>query len=336
VVRPRPGQPRLLAKGERLPYIGRMRGALARLCLSLLAGGAFAETKKSGAQTMTVDKAFDQIWDVPLRTLDGKPANLAAYKGKTLLVVNVASKCGLTPQYEQLESLQKKYEGKGFTVLGFPCNQFAGQEPGSAEEIREFCSRTYGVTFPIFEKIDVNGKNRHPVYKELTRIDDGSGKAGDIQWNFEKFVIAADGKHVTRFRPQTKPDDPAVVQAIESSLATKPRFKNTIVRFEIGTDDAGKARTFYESLFDWKIAEVPGGLAIDTGGEPSGGITSLGHEPRHYTTFYVQVEDIAASLAKVQALGGKKIVGPIALPTGSFAWFSDPEGSILGLWQPKE
>ena len=112
-------------------------------------------------------------------------------------------------------------------------------------------------------------------------------------------------------------------------------MKNSIVRFEIGCDDPGKTKTFYESLFDWKIAAVPGGLAIDTGAEPSGGITSLGHEPRHYTIFYVQVEDIAAALAKAEALGGKKIVGPIPLPTGAFAWFSDPEGSTIGLWQPK-
>jgi glutathione peroxidase len=198
-----------------------MRKGLAFMCLSLLAGGASAETKNPGAQTVTVDKDFDKIWEVPLKTLDGKPATLAEYKGKTILLVNVASKCGLTPQYEQLEALQKKYEGKGFTVLGFPCNQFAGQEPGSAEEIHEFCSKTYGVTFPMFEKIDVNGQNRHAIYKELTRINDGGGKAGDIQWNFEKFVIASDGKHVTRFRPQTKPDDPAVVQTIETSLTKK-------------------------------------------------------------------------------------------------------------------
>jgi glutathione peroxidase len=198
-----------------------MRNGLVFMCLSLLAGGAAAQTKKEGAQTVTVDKDFDKIWDVPLKTLDGKPATLGAYKGKTILLVNVASKCGLTPQYEQLEALQKKYEGKGFTVLGFPSNQFGGQEPGSAEEIREFCSKTYGVTFPMFEKIDVNGDKRHPIYKELTKYNDAAGEAGDIKWNFEKFVIASDGKHLTRFRPKTKPDDPAVVATIESSLAKK-------------------------------------------------------------------------------------------------------------------
>jgi glutathione peroxidase len=184
-------------------------------------GGATADSKSKGVNTVTVDKGFEKIWDVPLHTLDGKATTLAAHKGKTLLVVNVASKCGLTPQYEQLEALQKKYAAKGFEVLGFPCNQFAGQEPGSAEEIATFCSRTYGVTFPMFEKVDVNGDKRHPVYQELTKIADSGGAAGDIQWNFEKFVIAADGKHVTRFRPRTKPDDPAVVQVIEDSLAKK-------------------------------------------------------------------------------------------------------------------
>jgi len=198
-----------------------MRKGLAFVLLSLLAGGASAQTKKEGAQTVTVDKDFDKIWNVPLKTLDGKPATLGAYKGKTILLVNVASKCGLTPQYEQLEALQKKYAGKGFTVLGFPSNQFGGQEPGSAEEIREFCSRTYGVTFPMFEKIDVNGDKRHPIYQELTKYNDANGDAGDIKWNFEKFVIAADGKHLTRFRPKTKPDDPVVVQTIQQSLAKK-------------------------------------------------------------------------------------------------------------------
>ena len=158
------------------------------------------------------------IWDAPIKTLDGKPTSLAAYKGKALLVVNVASQCGLTPQYTQLEELQKKYEGKGFTVLGFPCNQFGGQEPGSAEEIKEFCSMNYGVTFPLMEKIEVNGGGRHPIYSELTKVADDSGHQGDIRWNFEKFVISADGTEVTRFNPKVKPDDPTVVAAIESAL----------------------------------------------------------------------------------------------------------------------
>ena len=158
------------------------------------------------------------IYDIPLRTLDGEPASLGEYAGKTLLLVNVASKCGLTPQYEGLERLQKKYEDKGFTVLGFPCNQFMGQEPGSAEEIQEFCSTTYGVTFPLFEKVEVNGENRHPVYAELTAVADAAGEAGDIQWNFEKFLVAGDGSVVGRFRPRTEPESEEIVSAIESQL----------------------------------------------------------------------------------------------------------------------
>ncbi|GAA3395947.1 glutathione peroxidase [Cryptosporangium minutisporangium] len=159
------------------------------------------------------------IQNIPLRTLAGEPTSLAEYAGQTLLVVNVASKCGLTPQYEGLERLQKKYADKDFTVLGFPCNQFYGQEPGSAEEIQEFCSATYGVTFPLFEKIEVNGENRHPVYAELTAVPDAEGEAGDVQWNFEKFLVAKDGSVVARFRPRTEPEAPEVVTAIEAQLA---------------------------------------------------------------------------------------------------------------------
>jgi len=168
--------------------------------------------------TMAASSVSPAIWETPIKTLDGKPTTLGAYKGKALLVVNVASKCGLTPQYTQLEDLQKKYESQGFTVLGFPCNQFGGQEPGSAEEIKEFCSTTYGVTFPLMEKIDVNGGGRHPIYQELTQVADAGGHQGDIRWNFEKFVISADGTSVTRFDPRTKPDDPKVVAAIEQAL----------------------------------------------------------------------------------------------------------------------
>jgi glutathione peroxidase len=156
--------------------------------------------------------------DIPLRTLAGEDTSLTEYAGKALLVVNVASQCGLTPQYAGLERLHETYADRGFAVLGFPCNQFAGQEPGTAEEIQEFCSTTYGVTFPLFEKIDVNGDGRHPLYAELTRTPDPTGAAGDIQWNFEKFLVAADGHPVARFRPQTTPDDPALVDAIEAAL----------------------------------------------------------------------------------------------------------------------
>jgi glutathione peroxidase len=158
------------------------------------------------------------VYDIPVNTLAGQPSSLADLAGKTLLVVNVASKCGLTPQYTGLEQLQERYADRGFSVVGFPCNQFGGQEPGSAEEIQEFCSTTYGVTFPIFEKIDVNGPGRHPIYTELTELPDAAGEAGDIQWNFEKFLIGPDGKVLARFRPRTTPEDPEVISAIEANL----------------------------------------------------------------------------------------------------------------------
>jgi glutathione peroxidase len=156
-------------------------------------------------------------YDIPLRTLDGKPSSLADYRGKTLLIVNVASKCGLTPQYTALQALQERYAPRGFSVLGFPCNQFGGQEPGTAEQISEFCSTTYGVDFPLFEKLSVNGPDRHPLYTELTAVADAAGKAGDIEWNFEKFLVTPQGS-VQRFRPKTKPDDPALVAALEAAL----------------------------------------------------------------------------------------------------------------------
>jgi len=157
-------------------------------------------------------------YDISLRTLDGKAASLADYRGKAVLVVNVASKCGLTPQYTGLQALHERYAARGFSVLGFPCNQFGAQEPGTAEQISDFCSTNYGVTFPLFEKLAVNGPDRHPLYVELTQVADGAGKAGDIEWNFEKFLITPRGE-VTRFRPKTKPDDPALVSAIEGALS---------------------------------------------------------------------------------------------------------------------
>ena len=158
------------------------------------------------------------LYDIPLNTLDGQPTSLGDLAGKTLLVVNVASKCGLTPQYTGLEQLHERFADRGFAVVGFPCNQFGGQEPGTAGEIAEFCSATYGVTFPMFEKVDVNGANRHPVYTELTALSDANGEAGDIQWNFEKFLVSPDGKAVARFRPRTEPDAPEIVEAIEANL----------------------------------------------------------------------------------------------------------------------
>ncbi|EXU67339.1 glutathione peroxidase [Streptomyces sp. PRh5] len=158
------------------------------------------------------------LYDIPLRTLTGEPTSLGEHRGAALLVVNVASKCGLTPQYEGLERLQQRYAGRGFTVLGVPCNQFAGQEPGTSEEIQTFCSTTYGVSFPLLEKTDVNGEQRHPLYAELTGTPDAQGEAGDVQWNFEKFLISPDGEVVGRFRPRTEPEADDVVAAIEAQL----------------------------------------------------------------------------------------------------------------------
>ncbi|QKV91077.1 glutathione peroxidase [Streptomyces sp. NA02950] len=159
------------------------------------------------------------LYDIPLRTLSGEPTTLAAHQDSAVLLVNVASKCGLTPQYEGLERLQQRYAGRGFTVLGVPCNQFAGQEPGTSEEIRTFCSTTYGVTFPLLEKADVNGERRHPLYTELTKVADAAGEAGDVQWNFEKFLISPRGEVVGRFRPRTEPEAPELVAAIEAQLS---------------------------------------------------------------------------------------------------------------------
>jgi glutathione peroxidase len=158
------------------------------------------------------------IYDPPLHSLAGDPTSLGDYRGQALLLVNVASKCGLTPQYEGLERLQKTYGDKGFTVLGFPCNQFGEQEPGSSEEIATFCSATYGVTFPMFGKVEVNGDQRHPVYEELVTFPDGEGESGDIQWNFEKFLVSPEGEIVRRFRPMVDPEAPEVTDAIEANL----------------------------------------------------------------------------------------------------------------------
>jgi len=166
----------------------------------------------------TVTKELDPMWTAPITTLQGQPTTLAAYRGKALMLVNVASRCGNTPQYATLEALQKKYGPRGFTVIGFPCNQFGGQEPGTAKEIATFCATNYGITFPIMETIEVNGDGRHPIYQALTPIADASGHRGDIRWNFEKFVVSADGTKVTRFAPGTKPDDPTVIAAVEAAL----------------------------------------------------------------------------------------------------------------------
>jgi glutathione peroxidase len=162
---------------------------------------------------------MSDLLDLPLTTLDGEPTTLGALTGgRAALVVNVASKCGLTPQYGALEALQTEYADRGFTVIGVPCNQFKGQEPGTSEEIAEFCSATYGVTFPMTEKIEVNGAGAHPLYQRLTAAPDAGGEAGPIIWNFEKFVIDAKGEVVGRFRPKTLPDAPEVRATIESAL----------------------------------------------------------------------------------------------------------------------
>ena len=158
------------------------------------------------------------VHDIELQTLAGGQASLGDFAGSAILVVNVASQCGLTPQYAGLQRLQDRFADRGFTVAGFPCNQFGGQEPGTADEIGEFCSVNYGVTFPMFAKIDVNGPDRHPLYSELTAVPDAEGQAGDIQWNFEKFLIGGGGKVIARFRPLTEPEAPEVVAAIEENL----------------------------------------------------------------------------------------------------------------------
>jgi len=160
-----------------------------------------------------------ELADLPVTTLSGDRSTFGKLtEGRAVLVVNVASRCGLTPQYSQLEALQAELSDRGFTVLGFPSNQFGGQEPGTSEEIAEFCSATYGVTFPMSEKIDVNGPQRDPIYAALTAVTDPSGDAGDVQWNFEKFVLAPDGRIVGRFRSRTQPDAAEVRSAIESVL----------------------------------------------------------------------------------------------------------------------
>jgi glutathione peroxidase len=159
-----------------------------------------------------------QLRDIALTTLDGNPTTLAELADGAALIVNVASKCGLTPQYSALEKLAQDYGDRGLTVIGVPCNQFMGQEPGSAEEIQTFCSTTYGVTFPLLAKTDVNGPGRHPLFTELTKTADAEGEAGDVQWNFEKFLLAPGGGAVKRFRPRTEPDSQEVVEAIEAVL----------------------------------------------------------------------------------------------------------------------
>jgi glutathione peroxidase len=158
------------------------------------------------------------IYDIQIADLQGKPLELDQFRDTAVLVVNVASRCGMTPQYTALEALHERYAGQGFSVLGVPCNQFGGQEPGTAEEIAEFCSTTYGVTFPMTEKVEVNGDGRHPLYRGLVEEPDAEGYTGDIRWNFEKFLVGPDGTVLARFGPATTPEAPEVVAAIEAAL----------------------------------------------------------------------------------------------------------------------
>jgi len=158
------------------------------------------------------------LYDAPVTRLGGAPADLEDYAGQAVLVVNTASKCGLTPQYAGLQRLQERFADRGFTVLGFPCNQFGQQEPGSADEIAAFCQSTYRVGFPMFDKVEVNGPGRHPLYAALTEVEDADGVAGDVQWNFEKFLVAPGGASVQRFRPGVEPEDPRLVAAVEAVL----------------------------------------------------------------------------------------------------------------------
>jgi glutathione peroxidase len=158
------------------------------------------------------------IYDLELPRLDGKLESMSVYSGKVVLAVNVASKCGFTPQYAGLQALQDRYADRGLVVIGFPCNQFFHQEPGTAEQIQEFCSLNYGVTFPLFAKLDVKGPSQHPLYAILSEVGDDTGKAGNVAWNFEKFLIGRDGRVVRRFRSKVVPEDPRIIDAIESLL----------------------------------------------------------------------------------------------------------------------
>jgi glutathione peroxidase len=165
--------------------------------------------------------AATQLHDIPLKDINGKGTSLKAYDGKVLLIVNVASQCGLTPQYKALEALYEKYKARGLVVLGFPCNDFAGQEPGTNEEIKQFCSTRFQVSFPLFDKLHVKGAEQHPLYAALA--GPGSPFPGDVAWNFGKFLVGKDGRILRRFEPKVKPDDPEVIQALETALEAKPK-----------------------------------------------------------------------------------------------------------------
>jgi glutathione peroxidase len=189
-----------------------MRHWLSMLALlGVFMSSSFAEEKGIG----------ESVLNHKLNSLDGKEVDLGEYKGKVLLIVNVASQCGLTPQYKGLQAMYEKYKDKGLVVMGFPCNQFGSQEPGSAKEISQFCQSKYDVTFPMFEKIEVNGAGATPLYKQLTSLDTEPKGSGNVTWNFEKFLVGRDGKVVARFTPRTAPDDQDLVAAVEKLLAAE-------------------------------------------------------------------------------------------------------------------
>jgi glutathione peroxidase len=167
----------------------------------------------------TVTLQAQSLYEIPVKDIDGKAGTLAPYRGRVLLIVNVASECGYTPQYTGLQGLYDDYKDRGFTIVGVPCNQFGGQEPGTNKEIKEFCSATFHVTFPMLEKTDVNGAKRHALYGLLA--GEKSPAAGDIRWNFTKFLIGRDGRILQRFEPDVEPDSPAVTRAVEAALAAK-------------------------------------------------------------------------------------------------------------------
>ncbi|MDB4637737.1 MAG: glutathione peroxidase [Planctomycetaceae bacterium] len=181
------------------------------LCSALLVGFALSTNSQADDKT-------PPVLDFKMKSLSGKDVDLAKYKGKVLLVVNTASQCGATPQYEQLQGLFESYGPKGLEVIGVPCNQFGSQEPGSASDIKEFCTDNYNVTFDMLAKVDVNGENATPLYQYLTSKETNPESPGPVKWNFEKFLIGKDGKIIARFRTGVKPDDPKVVSAIESAL----------------------------------------------------------------------------------------------------------------------
>ena len=189
------------------------RIVIALLFVGLASGSALAAEDGAKEKPKTV-------LALQAKTIDGKPVNLSDYSGEVVLIVNTASKCGLTPQYEALQALHKRYEDRGFKVLGFPCNDFGGQEPGDETQIKEFCKANYSVTFPLFSKVTVKGKDKHPVYDFLTSKDTNPKSSGDIKWNFTKFLIGRDGQIIERFEPRVAPDDAEVVKAIEKAIET--------------------------------------------------------------------------------------------------------------------